>query len=132
MLIYQSLDAVIAHKEPSGVLCECGAYDWMRRSESIDKPPAGYGHELRAGWWECIVCKDTTNRWLYVNRRESLWTIKHVQIFRQARRDADKSLKDVAALTNVPVSRLSDFERRHAAPNEDEMNALKSIFVLWE
>lgn len=130
MLVYQSLDAVIAHQKPE-TCRECYSSIWLSRSAHVDSPPVGYGHELRVIWWRCALCSDETERWLYLNRREALWTVQQVQLFRQARREADMSLKDVSTLAHISVSRLSDFERRHAAPSEDEMHALKSVFTLW-
>lgn len=131
-LIYQSLDAYFVKHKPAHP-CQCGVFDWQRQSETVDSyNPAAPGHELRLCWYVCSSCKDETERYFVVNRREKIWTAEQVKFFRATRQRKDWSLKDVTTYTGISVSRLSDFERRMAGATDNELAGLRYFGLLNE
>ena len=101
-------------------------HDWFTRHS---KPTSVMvASDVREMYWMCDLCGYCNNSILYLNRHSqySILTEEQSNWMVDQRWEKNLTLKVIAENTGISVGRLSDIERRHAAPTQDEWQMIKS------
>ncbi len=93
------------------------------------RPVSLWSNDVQEMYWMCDLCGYCNDRILYANKHSEypLLTVEQVNDMVDQRWSKNLTLKNIAEQTGISVSRLSDFERRHAAPTPDEWHAIIGV-----